>query len=289
MTLPLSVVILTLNEEQNIAHCLDSVKGWTQEIFVVDSGSTDSTVEIVKGYTPHVVYHPFESWGAQLNWALQTLPITTPWVLRLDADEFVLPALRDELQATLPGLLAQVSALYCKRRVYFMGRWIRHGGFYPFWLLRIFRPGQVQFEQHYGEAEHALILQGRAAYLAHDLVDYNRKDLAFWTQKHEGYAQREVISLAQAHSPAPDRIEAGGSLTGSPEMRRRWLKGNFYNRSPLFIRALAYFIMRYFLRLGFLDGVPGLIFHFLQGFWYRFYVDAKIWEARRQAQTPQDR
>lgn len=276
--LPISVIVLTFNEAENLKTCLDSVAGWASQICIIDSGSTDSTVEIAGRYTDCVLFHPFESWGVQMNWALASSRLENEWVLRLDADEFVLPELRDELCAKLPQLPQEVTALYCKRRVYFMGRWIRHGGYYPFWLLRVFRRGKILFEQHYGEAEHALILEGRADYLQHDFVDYNRKNLAFWTLKHEDYADREVKSLLRLHDS--ERIEAKASLLGSPEMKRRWLKKNVYARSPLFLRAFVYFFYRYFIRLGFLDGIEGLIFHVLQGFWYRFYVDAKTWEAQ---------
>lgn len=283
MRMPISAIILTYNEEKNLEACLESVADWVDQICIVDSGSTDKTVEIAKRYTTCILSHPFESWGMQMNWALDNIPLENEWIIRLDADEFVLPELRDELSTKLPGLSAETTALYCKRRVYFMGRWIRHGGYYPCWLLRVFRHGKVMFEQHYGEAEHAVILEGHADYLEHDFVDYNRKDLAFWTNKHEGYAQREVMSLLQLYKGR--HIEAEASFFGSPEMKRRWLKNNIYTRAPLFLRAFAYFLYRYFLRLGFLDGIEGLIFHVLQGFWYRFYVDAKIWEARRQVKA----
>ncbi len=284
-SLPLSVLFLTYNEEKNIADGLSSVAGWTDEIFVVDSGSTDGTIDIVKRYTDKLYHHPFESWGQQINWALDNLPFSNEWILRLDADEYVLPELRDELLAKLPCLSPAVTALYLKRRVYFLERWIRHGGYYPMWLLRVFRHGKVRFEQHYGEAEHALILEGSAEYLRHDFVDYNRKDLRFWTIKHEGYAQREVISMLQQQS---HRIEVRGNLFGSQELRKRWLKTNVYGRMPLFVRPFLYFFYRYFIRLGFLDGTEGLIFHTLQGFWYRFYVDAKIWEAQKVGRSPND-
>ncbi|MBW7881348.1 MAG: glycosyltransferase family 2 protein [Caldilineaceae bacterium] len=275
--MPLSVLFLTYNEEANIEAGLRSVQGWANEILVVDSGSTDGTLDIVRRYTSKVYHHPFESWGQQVNWALANLPFQNEWVFRLDADEFVTPELRDELLTIFTQVSPHVTALYVKRRVFFMGRWIRHGGFYPAWLLRLFKRGKVLFEQHLGEAEHALILDGIPEYLRHDIVDWNRKDLRFWTLKHENYAQREVQSLL--NEIEAERIEAQGHLFGSPELRKRWLKTNIYSRVPPFSRAFLYFFYRYFLRLGFLDGTEGFIFHVLQGFWYRFYVDAKIWEA----------
>ncbi|MCZ7544616.1 MAG: glycosyltransferase family 2 protein [Anaerolineae bacterium] len=282
-TLPLSALVLTYNEEANIEACLRSLHGWVDAIFLVDSGSTDGTLDIVRRYTDHVYTHPFASWGLQLNWALAALPWESDWIIRLDADEYVTPALRDELRETLPALTDAVSALYCKRRVHFMGRWIRHGGCYPVWLMRVFRRHRVCFEQHLGEAEHPIVREGAVAYLKHDIVDDNRKGLTFWTLKHEGYAQREVASLMDTLGAA--RVEMKGALRGTPEQKRRWFKTNVYARTPLFLRAVAYFGYRYFLRLGFLDGVEGLIFHVLQGFWYRFYIDARIWEMRRNGRT----
>ena len=277
-----SVLILTYNEELNVKHCLESVTELSDDILVVDSFSEDRTLDIVKQYTPETYQHPFESWGAQVNWALDNLPFEGDWILRLDADELLTPELRRELIETLPSLPDNVTGLYCKRRVYFMGRWIRHGGYYPTWLLRIFRRGRVRFEYHLGEAEHAIVQEGTTMRLRHDIIDYNRKDLAFWTVKHEGYASREVASLVLARQNSDRRLELQPALFSTPERRKRWLKTRVYGRFPPFSRAFMYFLYRYFLRLGLLDGVEGLIFHVLQGFWYRFYVDAKIYEASKQ-------
>ena len=202
-----SVLVLTFNEELNIKHCLESVTELSDDIIVVDSFSEDQTLDIVKLYTPKAYQHPFESWGAQVNWALDNLLIEGDWILRLDADELLTPELREELIETLPSLSEDVSGLFCKRRVYFLGRWIRYGGYYPTWLLRISRRGKVRYEYHLGEAEHAIVLEGTTQYLKHDIIDYNRKDLAFWTGKHEGYATREVQSLRQAQEQPQQRVE----------------------------------------------------------------------------------
>lgn len=275
---PITVVILTFNEEQNIAQCLESIKGWATDIFLVDSGSTDCTVKIAQLYTDNIYTHKFVNQAEQFNWALDNLPIQTEWILRLDADEFLLPELRQEISQVLPATDPTINGFYIKRRVYFKGHWIKHGGYYPTWLLRLFRYGKARSEQLEMD-EHLVLLAGQAAYLKHDFVDYNHKDLAFWTNKHESFAKREARALMrQAHH---FHQSEGEQITGQPA-RKRWLKGNVYARMPLFLRAFVYFLFRYFLLLGFLDGVPGLIFHFLQGFWYRFYVDAKIWEAKRQ-------
>lgn len=269
----IALIVLTHDEEKNLAHCLDSAQGLVNEIFVVDSGSRDKTREIAHRYTDHVVVHEFTNQAEQFNWALDALPIRSDWVLRLDADEFLLPELREEIERVLPGLSPHVTGLYMKRRVYFKGHWIRHGGYYPTWLLRLFRRGKARSELLEMD-EHIVVSGGGTRRLAHDFVDYNRKDLAFWTAKHEHYAAREARVLLNQKNVA--RVEGG--MGGQPA-RKRWLKGNVYARAPLFLRAFAYFFYRYVVRLGVLDGVPGLIFHFLQACWYRFYVDAKIWEA----------
>lgn len=273
------LIVLTFNEELNLDYCLRSVQGLVQNIFIVDSGSTDRTVEIAHRYNAHVVTHEFVNQAQQFNWALDNLPIQSDWILRLDADEYLLPELKAEITAILPTFPPHVTGLYMKRRVHFKGRWIRHGAYYPTWLLRLFRRGKARSEQLEMD-EHIVVLEGETRHLQHDFVDHNHKDLAFWLAKHEQFARREARSLmGKAQADEPNGMQ--GILNGQPA-RKRWLKENIYARSPLFLRAFAYFLYRYFLRLGFLDGIEGLIFHFLQGCWYRFYVDAKIWEARQE-------
>ena len=278
--LPISIIVLTYNEEANLGHLLESVAGWAAAIYIVDSGSTDSTLDIATRYGAHVEYHPWRTYADQLNWGLNNMPIATEWVMRMDADEMVTPELAQELIEVLPCLPDQVAGLYVKRQVYFMGRWIRHGAYYPTWLLRVFRRGKARCEDLWMD-EHMVLSDGETRRLRHDIIDYNRKGLSFWTIKHDGYARREMLDL-MGHIQNERGQAIRASLLGAQDQRKRWLKANIYARSPLFLRAFAYFFYRYFLRLGFLDGKEGLIFHVLQGFWYRFYVDAKIWEAKRQ-------
>ena len=277
----LSVIVLTRDEEANLGLCLESLAGLGAQVFVVDSGSTDRTrdMALLAGCT--VVEHPFENYARQFNWALETLPLRTAFVMRLDADERLTPALARELAATLPTLPGRIGGLLLKRRVYFWGRFIRHGGYYPTWLLRVWRRGQARCEQRWMD-EHMVLNRGGTDRLRHDLIDENRKGLAFWTDKHNRYADREVLDLlALERGERAERGDGADALAGQAG-RRRWAKVTLYARSPLFLRALLYFLYRYVARLGFLDGVPGLVFHVLQGFWYRFLVDAKLCEARRK-------
>jgi hypothetical protein len=161
-----------------------------------------------------------------------------------------------------------------------MERWIRHGGYYPTWLLRIWRTGYGTCEQLWMD-EHIVLSQGKVANLKHDIIDENHKGLTFWTDKHNRYADREVkdLFLSERGKSADQLLQSNNFSQAS---QRRWVKNNLYGRSPLFFRAFVYFLLRYTIGFGFLDGIEGLIFHFLQGFWYRFLVDAKIYEIHKK-------
>lgn len=270
----LSAIILTKNEVANLPNCLASLQPLNAEIFIVDSGSTDGTVEIAQQFGCQVFQHPFENQAKQLNWALENLPITTPWLMRLDADERLTPELAEELKRILPATTKDISGYQVKRRVFFMGRWIRHGGYYPTWLLRVWRTGLGTCEQRWMD-EHIVLSAGKIADLHYDIIDENHKGLSFWVEKHNSYADREVKDILGMAIEADPLLHQGQKSQAS---QRRWVKQNLYARSPLFLRAFIYFLMRYTIGLGFLDGKEGLIFHFLQGFWYRFLVDAKIYE-----------
>ncbi len=275
-----SVIILTKNEAANLPTCLASLQPLGADIYIVDSGSTDETIKIARQFGCHVFEHPFTNYAEQLNWALANLPISTPWIMRLDADERLMPELVAELQQVLPNTPKEISGYQIKRRVFFMSRWIKHGGYYPTWLLRILRTGSGTCEQLWMD-EHIVLSHGQIANLKHDIIDENHKGLTFWTDKHNRYADREVKDLlrSSARASADELLQTKNSSQAS---QRRWVKKNLYGRSPLFVRAFIYWLLRYTIGLGFLDGIEGLIFHFLQGFWYRFLVDAKLYESRHK-------
>lgn len=258
---PISAIILTYNEELNLENCLKSIFDWVDEIFIVDSYSTDKTLEIAKKYNCKISQHLFENQAVQFNWALDNLEIKNEWILRLDADEYLTFELKDEITKTLKNTPDNISGFYMKRRVYFMGKWIKHGGYYPTWILRLFRKGKGKSELRKVD-ERIVLSKGEAGKLKNDFVDDNKKDLTWWIDKHNNYASREADDFL------------AGDLGIS--------KKRYYYRLPIFLRAFLYFIYRYFIRLGFLDGKKGLIFHFFQGFWYRFLVDAKIYEAKKK-------
>lgn len=271
----LSVVILTLNEEHSLPDCLRSLAGLECEIFVVDSGSTDATVEIARAASAAVVEHPFESYGQQRNWALDQLPLHGGWVLNLDADERLTPELAGEIAEVL-GSGQGVDGYMLRRRTVFRGQWIRHGGHYPNYQLRLFRRGKGRCEDR--RYDQHFLVDGALSRLRNDFIDTAAGDLESWIARHSRWAAAEAMEQT-AHDDGGRRVPA--SLSQGPIARRRWLRDKVYGRVPLFVRPAAYFFYRYVLRLGFLDGREGFVFHCLQGFWYRFMVDALLWEKTR--------
>lgn len=277
----ITAVVIARNEEVHIGRCIERLKPLTDRIVIVDSFSTDATVEIARKLGAEVLENPFVNHATQFNWGVDAAAIIDGWVLRIDADEWFEPVAIEEIRRLLPELKGDVGALSFRRKVYFQGRWIRWGGYYPTVLTRLWRAGHARVEQRWMD-EHVEVLEGRTLLLPKgDLVDENLKDLTDWTDKHNGYATRQMIELLNQELPLFKREQTGGSLDISVS-RRRSLR-SFYGRFPLFLRVLLYFAQRYVLRLGFLDGRPGLVFHTLQGFWWFFLIDAKIDEARRHA------
>lgn len=277
---PLSAVVLTHNEEPNLAPCLASLAGWVGELFVVDSGSTDATRAIAERYGATVVEHAFETHSRQWLWALGHLPIQHGWVLALDADQRVTLELRDEIRGLFAhgaGSLDGLDGLYLNRRQIFRGRWIRHGGYYPKYLLKMFRRDRVQIDE--GDLiDHHFYVPGPTRSLRHDLVEDNAKeaDIGFWIEKHNRYARLQArVEAVRQDGPLTPR------LWGNPDERTALMK-RIWARLPLYLRPGLYFVYRYVLRLGFLDGKEGFLFHFLQGFWYRLLVDIHLDDIRRE-------
>jgi glycosyltransferase involved in cell wall biosynthesis len=269
-TVDLAVVILTRNEEANLPRSLASVRRWAREVFVVDSGSTDATVELAEQAGAVVVSHPFETHARQWDWALSALPITAPWVLALDADQRVSPELRASMELALaPGASDGMAGFYVNRRQVFRGRWIRHGGYYPKYLLKLFRRGTATLDP--GDlVDHHFVVSGKVARLQGDLIEENTNEgqIYEWVAKHNRYARlqaREELDKLAASDPAE-------RLLGHHDERMRLAK-RLWRRLPLYGRPFLYFGYRYFLRLGFLDGKEGLVFHFMQALWYRLLVD----------------
>jgi len=206
------------------------------------------------------------------------------WIMRMDADEYLEPELQKELATLLKNVPGDVDGIYLKRKVFFYGKWIRHGGFYPHILLRIWRNGKGCMEQRWMD-EHIVLLPGSKTITAkHDMVDDNLKGITFWINKHNSYASREAVDLLNNKYPLYPRDDEIEKFDDPQAKRKRMVKDRVYSRLPIFMRASLYFFYRYFLRLGFLDGALGFVWHFMQGFWYRLLVDVKVMEIERRSQ-----
>lgn len=285
----LAVVILTHNESMHIQRSIESVKSIASEIFVIDSGSKDQTVKIAEEHGAVVLHHPFVNYAKQFQWALDNAPITADWTMRLDADEIIEQDLQQEIQEKLHSLPTNIVGVNLKRKHIFMNRWVKHGGRYPLVLLRIWRTGHGRIEDRWMD-EHMVISGGETVTFNGGFADHNLNDLTFFTDKHNKYATREAIDVINQKLNLFARDESLNTESASFQASiKRIAKEKIYNKIPFTIAALAYFIYRYIFQLGFLDGRSGLIYHFLQGYWYRFLVGAKIMELEKAIEGMTDK
>ncbi len=276
----ISAVIPTLNEEKNIEACLNSLSSLCDEIFIVDSGSSDETLQIARKFGAQIVNHPYANAAKQWNWALNNLPLSGKWILCLDADQQLSSELQEEIRRTLKSPPTGVDGFYLCRRQIFRGRWIRHGGYYPKYLLKLFRAGKgISDENEFQDFR--FYVPGKTEKLRYDLIEDNQKewDINFWISKHTRFAELQAREeMMRRINGATWKIKP--SLFGTPDQRVLWAK-NFWYHLPLYVRPFLYFFYRYFIKLGFLDGKEGFVFHFFQGFWYRLLVDVKLDELRK--------
>jgi glycosyltransferase involved in cell wall biosynthesis len=274
--LDLTIIILTFNEENNLPGCLKSLEGIPANIFVVDSYSTDNTVEILRAKNIKYAQHSFINYAIQRNWGQENDPFKSSWVLHIDADERLTPELKDWLVNDF-YLQKGIDGFIFSRRAVFMGKWIRFGGHYPNYHLILFKKscGRCEdkaYDQHF-------ICNGKKEIIRKkDVINILSDNLENFISRHNKWSLLEAIEIIKEIKSG----EVRSTLTGNPIERRRWFKKNLFEKLPLFIRSISYFIYRYIFRVGFLDGKEGLVFHVLQGFWFRFLVDAKVYEIHRE-------
>ena len=282
---PITVVVPTFNEELNIEACLSSVEGWVAKILVVDSGSTDRTVELARAFGADVVTHPFEGAPKQWSWILNNVDFSTTWILFMDADHTVTPELKTEiLEEFRERGGPRAAGYYFRHRQIFLGRFLKHGGLYPSYRLHLFKRDAVSLDEH-DLVEHRFYLSGPAKRLEHDIVESNEKErhLSFWITKQVAYA--EGIALEEV--ARADRRASGyrrASLRGGRSERIIWLK-RVWARLPLYWRSVGFFLYRYVLRGGFLDGKEGFLYHLTQGLLLRVVLDHRVDELRRKGDT----
>lgn len=276
-------IILTKNEELHIARCINSLKGMCNSITLVDSGSTDQTVDIARGLGANVLFNNWVNYSVQMNFAIDSLAGLGGWILRLDADEVLDMESGDRLGEAIANSPLDIDGLLIQRRIYFLGRRIKHGGIEPSWQLRLFRNGRGRCEQRWMD-EHILVA-GKVAKSKLVLSDINLNSLSWWTEKHNIYASREAIDALNNSYNFANSENIHVKNKNLQAKIRRIMKNYVYYFSPNGVRSLFYFIYRYFFRFGVLDGREGFYFHALQGLWYRMLVDAKIREIEAFAKT----
>lgn len=268
-----SVLILTMNEEVNIRTCLEGVK-WADEIFVLDSGSTDRTLEVVREYTDRIFTRKFDNWSSQLNWALDNMPFGNEWLFNVDADEVV----TDELAAEIVGVAernpADVTAYWLRRRFIFLGKWLRYSALYRTWILRMFRHRKLRFQRLVNPVP---VYEGGDGHFKSDLIHDDKKGFTALVARHNSYSSYEAMeSLRRLYPELLTDEELARTLKDDSAIKA---KKRLFERMPLFLRPPVRFTYMYFVNLGFLDGLPGFIYSFFK-LCYEFFICVKIHELR---------
>lgn len=279
--LDFSVIILTFNEELHIRRCLDEICDIAQDVFIIDCFSTDKTLQIAREYPEvTILQNAWINYATQFNWAIANAPIKTKWVLRLDADEYLSEKLKAELRAKLPTLDNKYTGIVVPLQRVFLGRKINHGIAKGIKMLRFFQYGKAKSEIRQMD-EHLELIEGESIEFKGSFSDDNLNDLSWWTKKHVGYAIREAVDLLDIeYNLTGSAVHTNMSQIDDQALAKRKKKEK-YAKQPLFWRSFAYFCYRYFFKLGFLDGKEGFLWDFLQGWWYRTLVDAKVFEIKK--------
>ena len=277
-----SFIILSFNEETHLPRLLASIKDLGAKIYVLDSGSTDRTLDICREYNTEVAYHKFENHPKQWHVALTTFNIQTPWTIGLDSDQIVTPELFEQLKNFRDQDFEGINGIYFNRKNFFKGKWLRFGGYYPKYLLKMFRTG-VGYSDLNENMDHRFIVPGKnIVWKKGHILEENLKEneISFWIAKHNRYSDLVAHEeIERMNALRKQTIQP--KFFGTPDQRIAWLKSLWW-KMPLGLRPFLYFTYRMTFQLGILDGTTGVLFHFLQGFWFRLIVDVKIKELRRR-------
>jgi glycosyltransferase involved in cell wall biosynthesis len=276
--LDITVIVLVLNEERHIQRCLLSAKRFAKRIILVDSGSSDRTLEIGASLGAETYSNEFVSHSAQLNWTIDNISITSKWTMKLDADEYVVDSDIRSFYSSLTDAPDSIGGFTLRLRRIFMGRWLKFGTLYPLPLLRVWKTGCGRAESRIMD-EH-IVVDGAVVALNVDFADHNLNSIGWWVSKHNRYADLEAAEMLLAQ--CDNRVRTFDLSRHPFNVRlKKFLKINVYRRLPLGFRAFLYFFYRYVVFFGFLDGREGFAFHFLQAFWYRYLVDLKILSVKK--------
>jgi len=273
MKTTLTIIILTYNESVHIERAIKSVSGWADKIIVLDSYSKDDTVEKAKNLHAEVIFRKFDNYKNQREYAIEYVKDKTEWLLFLDADEYLTEELKSEIIQAIKD--KNVNGFYLARRFIFMNKWIKWGGYYPIYLLRLFRPEHAYL---YRTINEHVIIVGDKKYLQHDLIHHDLKSISDWIDKHNLYANYEAKELLDFRMNKENVLQVKFGSTQSE--RKNWIRYKIWNKLPTSFMPFCYFTYRYFFKLGFLDGKAGFIFHFLQCFWFWLLIDVKFSEMK---------
>jgi glycosyltransferase involved in cell wall biosynthesis len=279
MACDVTVIILTYNESIHLERAIASVRKFANDIIVVDSFSDDNTVEMAFSSGARVFENKFINQAKQFQWALDNGNISTKWILRLDADEIIEQDLADNIIEKLPSISEEIVGINFQRKHIFMNKWVRYGGRYPLTLLRLWRLGHGRVEDRWMD-EHVVVWGGRTVTFEGGFLDHNLNNLTFFTEKHNKYATREAIDVISKKYNLindNDNVPQNASIPRQAKIKRLF-KEKIYNKLPMWAGPLGYLLYRVFILRGLLDGKSGMIYHVLQGFWYRYLVNAKIFE-----------
>lgn len=272
----ITTIILTYNEELNIRDCINSIEKISDRIIVVDSYSTDRTVDIAKKLGAEVYHNEFINQAKQVIYAMENLNIETEWILRLDADERISPKAATEIIEIINEDNPEINGIVVPFEVNFLGKKLKHGGIYPFKKMIVIRNGYAKMENRQMD-EHFYLLSGKSVELNNVSQHKDYKDLTTWIDKHNKYSSREALDYFNEDT----NLQESKKLNKSAKIKR-FVKYKIYYKLPMGFRSYIYYLYRYYFKLGFLDGKEGKIFAFLQAYWYRFLVDAKIYEEEKK-------
>ncbi|MFW6015617.1 MAG: glycosyltransferase family 2 protein [bacterium] len=278
----LTAIVLTKNESKNITECIESIIQLVKRVVVVDSGSTDNTVELAKEYGADVYYHDFEYYAKQFNWAIDNTNITTKWILRLDADERFTPKLCEEVEKLLKKHENDnVNGIAMEAWFYFLGRCMKHGLSNKRKMM-IFKNGLGRIEDRKRDA-HSIISKGTSVMTHEKFLNYDYKDLSNYIKKYNWYSIREVYDYIEYKNGGNINIKTDKSI-----QKQRKKKFGFYYKFPKYFRAWLWFVYNYIFKGGFLDGRESFLYHFFECYWYRLLVDAKIFEKEQLGKELED-
>ena len=272
MAADITAIILTKNEEINIKDCISSISTVVKRIVVIDSFSSDKTVAIAEASGAEVYQHPFENYAKQYMYGVEKANADTVWTLRIDADERLTKESAVELERLCnENETTDVAGIVLRFKKNFLGKDLYHGGVYPWKKMNCYKTKYGAIEDRSMD-EHIVLSQGTVIEMKTDCLHFDFKDLEYFVNKHNWYSSRETVDYFENLSKEKSKEELDF---------KTWIKMRFYYRLPMGLRAHIYYVYRYYIKLGFLDGKEGKIYAFLQAYWYRYLVDAKIYECKK--------